>query len=150
VRNVNEMQLGPLLRRGIETPQIRGITYQPATWSGRYGAAQNPLDRVTLADVVRLIAAQSNGVLAEGDFQPLPCGDPNCCSYTFVARRRPGAFENNIRPYPGLLLNLRYDLVLAGNQDPVCSQGTGDLRPERRNLHGIDLLGSRFLCHRQT
>ena len=90
VRDVNEMQLGPLLRRGIETPQIRGITYQPATWSGRYDAAQDPLHRLTLADVMRLVVEQSEGLLAEEDFQPLPCGDPNCCSFTFVARKRAG------------------------------------------------------------
>ena len=92
VRDVNETQFGPLLRRGIEMPQVRGITYQPATWSGRFDAAQDPLDRLTLADVIRLIVEQSDGLLAEGDFQPLPCGDPNCCSFTFVARQRPGAF----------------------------------------------------------
>ena len=29
------------------------------------------------------------GLLAEDDFKPLPCSDPNCCSFTYVARRRP-------------------------------------------------------------
>ena len=68
VRDVNEMQLGPLLRRGIETPQIRGITYQPATWSGRYDAAQDPLDRLTLADVIRLVARTVRRTAGGGRF----------------------------------------------------------------------------------
>ena len=38
-----------------ETPQIRGITYQPATWSGRFQPAIDPMDRVTMADVIRLL-----------------------------------------------------------------------------------------------
>ncbi len=92
VRDVNERQLGPLLRLGVETPQVRGITYQPATWSGRFAAAQDPLHRLTLADTIRLVVEQADGLLREEDFQPLPCGDPNCCSFTFVARKRPGSF----------------------------------------------------------
>jgi uncharacterized radical SAM superfamily Fe-S cluster-containing enzyme len=88
VKGVNEGQLGELLRLGLSTQQIRGITYQPATWSGRFRPRTDPLDRLTLADVVRLLAEQSGGLLAEDDFRPLPCSNPNCCSFTFVARRR--------------------------------------------------------------
>lgn len=90
--DVNQQQLGALLRRGLEMPQVRGITYQPVTWSGRYDVPRDPLDRVTLADVIRLLAEQAEGLLTEADFQPLPCGDPNCCSFTFLARRRPAPF----------------------------------------------------------
>jgi uncharacterized radical SAM superfamily Fe-S cluster-containing enzyme/prolipoprotein diacylglyceryltransferase len=88
VKGVNEGQLGDLLDLGLKTPQIRGITYQPATWSGRYNREINPMDRVTLADVIRLLAQQSGGLLTEDDFRPLPCSNPNCCDFTFVARRR--------------------------------------------------------------
>ena len=68
-------------------PQIRGITYQPATWSGRYQREIDPTDRVTMADVIRLLSLQSGGLLTEDDFRPLPCSNPNCCSFTFLARR---------------------------------------------------------------
>lgn len=91
VRGVNEQQVGELLTLGMNTPQIRGITYQPATWSGRFEQAIDPLDRITLADVIRLLAQQSGGLLTEADFRPLPCSHPNCCSFTFVARRRKGS-----------------------------------------------------------
>ena len=90
VRGVNEGQVGELLKLGLNTPQIRGITFQPATWSGRFEHAMDPLERVTLADVIRLLAQQSGGFLTEDDFHPLPCSHPNCCSFTFVARRRKG------------------------------------------------------------
>ena len=52
-------------------------------------AGNQPLERTTLADVVRLLVQQSGGLLAAEDFNPLPCSDPNCCSFTYVARRRP-------------------------------------------------------------
>ena len=90
VQGVNEDQLGRLLQFGLQTPQVRGIVYQPATFSGRFGRPADPLQRVTLADVVRLVAQQSEGLLDEDDFLPLPCSNPNCCSFTFVARR-PGS-----------------------------------------------------------
>jgi uncharacterized radical SAM superfamily Fe-S cluster-containing enzyme/prolipoprotein diacylglyceryltransferase len=90
VKGVNENQVGDLFKLGIVTPQIRSITYQPATWSGRFRRETNPMDRVTLADVIRLLDEQTGGQLAEDDFVPLPCSNPNCCSFTFVARRKKG------------------------------------------------------------
>jgi 7,8-dihydro-6-hydroxymethylpterin dimethyltransferase len=89
VLGVNESELGPLLKLGLQTPIVRGITFQPATWVGRYEPDANPLERVTLADVIRLLVEQSGGLLAAEDFNPLPCSDPNCCSFTYVTRRRP-------------------------------------------------------------
>ena len=86
----NESQLGDLLRLGLGMPQIRGITYQPATWSGRFERPRDPHNRLTAGDVIRLLAMQSGGLLGEEDFKPLPCGDPNCCSFTFVARKAKG------------------------------------------------------------
>jgi uncharacterized radical SAM superfamily Fe-S cluster-containing enzyme len=86
-RGVNEEQVGALLSRGLATPQIRGITFQPATYAGRFDAATDPLDRLTLADVIGLIVAQGEGRFEAGDFKPLPCSNPNCCSFTYAVRR---------------------------------------------------------------
>jgi 7,8-dihydro-6-hydroxymethylpterin dimethyltransferase len=91
-RRINEEQLGDLLRFGMERPLCRGITFQAAVCCGRFEPQFDPLDRVTLADVVRLLTRQSGGLLGTSDFKPLPCSNPNCCSFTGVARpkkRRP-------------------------------------------------------------
>lgn len=99
VRGVSEHELGPLLRLALEHPTLRGITLQPATWSGRFAVQTDPLDRLTLADVVRLLVEQSKGLLREDDFQPLPCSNPNCCSFTFIARppgKRPFALTRMV------------------------------------------------------
>lgn len=90
VRGVNEGQLGPLLQLGLATRSIRGLTVQPATWCGRFDPARDPLDRVTLADVVRLLVGQSDGLLRADDFHPLPCSHPNCCSFTVLSRPENG------------------------------------------------------------
>ena len=88
VKGVNEDQVGPLLRLGLQTRQIRGITLQPATFSGRFGRDADPLDRITLGDCVHLVVQQSEGLFSENDFKPLPCSNPNCCYFTFAVRPR--------------------------------------------------------------
>jgi len=87
-KGVNERQLGDLLRWGLEIRQCRGITFQPAAWCGRFGLGADPLDRITLADVVGLLVQQTEGFIEAHDFKPLPCSNPNCCSITYIARPR--------------------------------------------------------------
>jgi uncharacterized radical SAM superfamily Fe-S cluster-containing enzyme/prolipoprotein diacylglyceryltransferase len=145
VQGVNEHELGPLLKLGLETPTIRGITFQPATWTGRYeprvkgdspifadgpetGATNrpakigtvppDPMQRATLADVVRGLVQQSGGLLADDDFKPLPCSDPNCCGFTYVARRRPVIALTRIVKYEehldALADRMAFDMTDAG------------------------------------
>ena len=87
VKNVNEDQVGPLLELGLATPQIRGLTLQPATFSGRYERDLDPLQRLTLGDCVHLVVEQSGGLFRDKDWKPLPCSNPNCCYFTFAVRR---------------------------------------------------------------
>lgn len=45
-----------------------------------------PVERLTVADIVREVVAQSAGLLREEDFTPLPCGDPNCHTVGYLLR----------------------------------------------------------------
>lgn len=99
-QGINEQQLGPLLRYAMERDIVRGITFQPATWTGRYACARDPLQRVTLADVVQLIERQTSGLLKASDFEPLPCSDPNCCGFTYLPRRGPNTLTPLTRLVP--------------------------------------------------
>jgi uncharacterized radical SAM superfamily Fe-S cluster-containing enzyme len=90
VHGVNDGELGGLLRLGLGVPQIRGVSFQPATYSGRFTLEANPTVRATLADVLAGLESQSEGLVRADDFRPLPCSDPNCCSFTFLARRHEG------------------------------------------------------------
>lgn len=87
VKGINEDEIGELLRLGLRIPTLRGISYQPATYAGRFNLGDDALTRVTLADVVHQVEAQTDGLLARDDFKPLPCSDPNCCAFTFAVRR---------------------------------------------------------------
>ena len=75
---VNEDQLGPLVEFGLARAWITGISFQPATYSGRHVLPEQLERRITFPDVIRGIAEQTHGLFREDDFLPLPCAHPNC------------------------------------------------------------------------
>lgn len=88
--------LGDTLRFGLARRNVRGITFQPAFTSGRFGGSRaRPLN---VADVVLGLIDQSDGLLSEKDFTPLPCGDPNCHTVGYAVRR-----EDRVLPVSDLV-----------------------------------------------
>ncbi len=75
---VNDDQLGPLVQFGLARPWITGISFQPATYSGRHVLPEQLERRITFPDVIRGVAVQTGGLFREDDFLPLPCAHPNC------------------------------------------------------------------------
>jgi uncharacterized radical SAM superfamily Fe-S cluster-containing enzyme len=75
---VNDDQMGPLVEFGVARPHITGISFQPATYSGRHVLPADLERRITFPDVIRGVAEQTGGLFAESDFLPLPCAHPNC------------------------------------------------------------------------
>jgi uncharacterized radical SAM superfamily Fe-S cluster-containing enzyme len=75
---VNDDQLGPLVDFGLSKPWITGISFQPATYSGRHVLPEQLERRITFPDVIKGVAAQTQGRFREDDFLPLPCAHPNC------------------------------------------------------------------------
>ena len=86
VRGVNDGEIGDILRYGLKHPAVLGINYQPVTFAGRCLERQNPLDRITVTDVLHALEAQTEGLLRVDDFRPVPCPHPTCsaCTYAFV------------------------------------------------------------------
>ncbi len=82
-RGVNEHEVGRIVRFGLEHPAVRGINFQPAFHAGRHGP-HDPLRRMTIPDVLRLIEAQTDGAFVVGDFVPVPCCFPTCNSVTYA------------------------------------------------------------------
>ncbi len=71
-RGVNEDEMGQVVDYAMETPIIRGVVFQPTFYTGRHPGF-DPMNRVTLPDVVKGIAAQSRYGFVESDFVPIPC-----------------------------------------------------------------------------
>ena len=83
-RNLNEHEVGPILRFGVEHPAVSGVFFQPVTHSGRFRADADPLDKLTNPDVIDAICAQLPDWFRADDFVPVPCCSPTCRSATFA------------------------------------------------------------------
>jgi 7,8-dihydro-6-hydroxymethylpterin dimethyltransferase len=82
-RGVNEHELGEIVRFGLEHPAVMGINFQPAFHAGRH-VAHDPMQRITIPDVIRAIEAQTDGLFRMDDFIPVPCCFPTCNSVTYA------------------------------------------------------------------
>jgi uncharacterized radical SAM superfamily Fe-S cluster-containing enzyme len=83
-RGLNEYEVGPILRFGVEHPAVTGVFFQPVTHSGRFRADADPLDKLTNSDVIEAISAQLPEWFRADDFVPVPCCSPTCRSATFA------------------------------------------------------------------
>jgi hypothetical protein len=82
-RGVNEHEIGRIVDFAIEHPAIRGVTFQPAFHAGRH-MAHDPMQRMTIPEIVRHIEAQTRGKFVASDFVPVPCCFPTCNSLTYA------------------------------------------------------------------
>src|SRR5262249_51354355 len=84
--NTNLHEVGRVLRLGLERPIVRGVSFQLATYCGRHLPPGDLEKRATMPDVVKALVAQTDGLLAESDFYPLPCAHPNCHMLAYLYR----------------------------------------------------------------
>jgi uncharacterized radical SAM superfamily Fe-S cluster-containing enzyme len=82
-RGVNEHEVGKIIDFAIKHPAVCGINFQPAFHAGRY-TKHDPMTRMTIPDVLRLIESQTSGKFQVSDFVPVPCCFPTCNSVTYA------------------------------------------------------------------
>lgn len=82
----NLHEVGDVLRFGLERPEVRGVSFQLATYCGRHTPPEKLDHRATMPDLVKALVAQSRGMLAVDDFYPLPCAHPNCHQMAYLYR----------------------------------------------------------------
>lgn len=75
---VNESAPADLVDFAAGQPCITGLSFQPATYSGRYVLPEELENRITFPDVVDRIAGDARNAFTADDFFPLPCAHPNC------------------------------------------------------------------------
>jgi uncharacterized radical SAM superfamily Fe-S cluster-containing enzyme len=107
--DTNLHEVGRVLRFGLERPVVRGISYQLASYCGRHPNPDDLLQRATMPDLVKGIVNQSDGLLAESDFYPLPCAHPNCHMMAYLYRGEGARIPINrmidVRPHMDLIAN---------------------------------------------
>jgi 7,8-dihydro-6-hydroxymethylpterin dimethyltransferase len=82
-RGVNEHEIGKIIDFAIKHPAVQGINFQPAFHAGRH-VNHDPMKRMTIPDIVRLIENQTGGKFIASDFVPVPCCFPTCNSVTYA------------------------------------------------------------------
>jgi hypothetical protein len=83
-RDLNEHEVGPIIRFGVEHPAVTGVFFQPVTHSGRFRADSDPLEKLTNHEVIEAVSGQLPEWFRADDFVPVPCCSPTCRSATFA------------------------------------------------------------------
>ncbi len=83
VESVNDQEVGRIVKFALEHPAVKGINFQPAFHAGRY-EDHDPLQRVTIPDVLGWVEVQTEGLFVASDFVPVPCCFPTCNSVTYA------------------------------------------------------------------
>jgi uncharacterized radical SAM superfamily Fe-S cluster-containing enzyme len=93
VHGVNLDRLGDILEFALEhAPTVRGVHVQPMALLGRFTVAGDPgVERVTLPDTMRELAAQSRGRVLLEDLTPGDCEDALCSFSREYVRRKDGS-----------------------------------------------------------
>lgn len=87
---INDDELGRIVTFGMERPWITGVSFQPATYSGRTVLPEELEQRITFPDVIRGISEQTDGTWLSSDFSPLPCAHPNAHTLAYGFRSSDG------------------------------------------------------------
>jgi uncharacterized radical SAM superfamily Fe-S cluster-containing enzyme len=84
--NTNLHEVGAVVKFGLERSSVRGVSFQLASYCGRHVDPGDLERRVTMPDLVRALVSQTDGMVSEGDFYPLPCAHPNCHMMCYLYR----------------------------------------------------------------
>ena len=82
-RGINHHEVGEIVRFGVSHPAVMSVAFQPVTHSGRHPVF-DPLERLTNADVIKLLAEQLPEWFRVSDFVPVPCCFPTCRSMSYA------------------------------------------------------------------
>jgi uncharacterized radical SAM superfamily Fe-S cluster-containing enzyme len=83
---LNEHEIGRIVEFGLARPWITGVSFQPATYTGRHFLPTELEQRITFPDIVKAIQEQTEKRWIESDFLPLPCAHPNAHSLAYAYR----------------------------------------------------------------
>ena len=118
-KGVNDDQIGDCVRLLFERDFILSLMFQPASYTG-YGGSHfgphDPLNVITIPDVVRAAEEQTGGLLMKSDFLPLPCSHPGCFGLTYLLKT-----EEGFVPFPRFIDLERYLEVISNR---------GTIRPD--------------------
>lgn len=101
-RGVNEHELDPILKLFFGEDLVVSLMLQPLSHSprARREGFDDPVEVLTIPDIVDLVARHSHGALVRSDFTPLPCSHPSCFALTYLLKSLEGDFVPLARVLP--------------------------------------------------
>ncbi len=79
VRDINTNNIGEIIKFAIaQSPKVRGVHFQPATYMGRVPKKPTNNERITLDELVFEINKQTNEIIKAEDLLPSACDHPLC------------------------------------------------------------------------
>ncbi|HIP91164.1 MAG TPA: radical SAM protein [Methanothermococcus okinawensis] len=77
VKGVNDGEVGDIIRYGVKNfDVIRGVNFQPVSFTGRIEEEKRLEGRITIPDFIRLVEEQTHGEISREDFYPVPVVAP--------------------------------------------------------------------------
>ena len=93
IRGVNDHQIGDMIRFAVKNRDvIRGINFQPVSFSGRIDRSKLKEMRFTLSDLTRDAETQTAGEIKASDFYPVPVVVPVAKAVGSLKNRRYSEF----------------------------------------------------------
>lgn len=110
--DVNDGELGDIVRLALDTPYVGGVCIQPQFGSGRSGSI-DAARRLTHTGVLKRLGPQTGGLVTWRDLTALPCSHPHCCSVGYLLRDDGGQWRSlvglighdNLKDRLGLVAN---------------------------------------------
>ncbi|MBP6977236.1 MAG: radical SAM protein [Bacteroidales bacterium] len=79
VRDCNIHNIGSILRFAVsQSPNVRGVHFQPVTYLGRIEKIPEDSDRITLDELIAEIHKQTDGMIHPNNLLPSACDHPLC------------------------------------------------------------------------
>jgi len=73
VRGINEDQVGDIIRFAIDNSDlVRCVNFQPVSITGRINRKEREAMRITIPDLMRLAEEQTDGLIKQNDWYPVP------------------------------------------------------------------------------
>ncbi len=118
--DVNDDEIGDVIKLALATPFVGGVSIQPQFGSGRSGAI-DPMNRLTHTGVLRRLGEQTDGLVTWRDLTALPCSHPHCCSVGYMLRTDGGEWKSLAAIIGHDRLKQHLDLVANRINDPELS-----------------------------
>jgi len=132
IKGINEGEIGSVLQFALRNVDVvAGLALQPAFFSGRF-EKERP-DRLSMGDVMFLLAEQSGGLIDPYDLWPLGCSHPLCSAGVYLVESEGNGF------LPSSRLISREEYVREFNPDSPQGSVFADLLARREGYTGRGL-----------